>query len=166
VVTFFAKHYGGHMTPGASMAGPLDAITAKDHHALVAANLIYLNRGAGAVGDLGALMRTITAGGLHAALVSAFIRKYIGPKLAALEGDKFGFIKTADGVELVWVSIYGEPYIVTDVWMRMLFPRELFNGNGFPPKYILTGSKTSQTARCGNAVSPKHAAAMIRANTP
>lgn len=53
----------------------------------------------------------------------------------------------------------------------MLTPRELYNANGFPPDYIIdhdyTGKsygKTKQVARCGNAVPPPFAEALVRAN--
>lgn len=57
--------------------------------------------------------------------------------------------------------------------LRMLTPRELYNAMGFPPDYIIewdymgrTYTKKEQVARCGNAVSPPMAEALIRANFP
>lgn len=55
----------------------------------------------------------------------------------------------------------------------MLTPRELYNAMGFPPDYIIdfvdpkTGkeySKSAKVARCGNAVCPPMAEAVVRAN--
>jgi len=55
----------------------------------------------------------------------------------------------------------------------MLQPRELFNAQGFPADYIIdrdyTGKaypKSAQVARCGNAVPPAFAEALVRANLP
>ena len=55
----------------------------------------------------------------------------------------------------------------------MLTPRELYNAMGFPVDYIIdrdyTGKdygKTLQVARCGNAVPPPFATAIVRANLP
>ena len=55
----------------------------------------------------------------------------------------------------------------------MLTPRELYNAMGFPVDYIIdrdwTGKeykKTDQVARCGNAVCPPMAYAMVWANFP
>ena len=55
----------------------------------------------------------------------------------------------------------------------MLAPRELYNAQGFPPDYIIdkdcTGksyNRTKQVARCGNAVPPPFAEALVRANLP
>ena len=55
----------------------------------------------------------------------------------------------------------------------MLTPRELYNAMGFPPDYIIeqdyTGKpypKYQQVARCGNAVCPQMASAVVRVNFP
>ncbi len=57
--------------------------------------------------------------------------------------------------------------------MRMLTPRELYSAMGFPPDYVIerdyTGKpypKSQQVARCGNAVCPAMAEALVRANLP
>ncbi|NYA45755.1 DNA cytosine methyltransferase [Serratia fonticola] len=64
-------------------------------------------------------------------------------------------------------------YIVVDICMRMLEPRELFRAQGFPDSYIIDKDidntrwpKSEQVARCGNAVPPPFAAALVRANMP
>ena len=55
----------------------------------------------------------------------------------------------------------------------MLTPRELYRAQGFPKDYQIdrdyTGRvyrKSKQVARCGNAVPPPFAAALVRANFP
>ena len=57
--------------------------------------------------------------------------------------------------------------------LRMLTPRELYRANGFPDDYKIeqdytgqTYGKSKQVARCGNAVPPPFAAALVRANLP
>ena len=52
-------------------------------------------------------------------------------------------------------------------------PKELYAAMGFPPDYIIerdyTGKpypKSAQVARCGNAVCPQMASAVVRANMP
>nr|SAY45628.1 C-5 cytosine-specific DNA methylase [Serratia marcescens] len=64
-------------------------------------------------------------------------------------------------------------YVIVDICMRMLEPRELYNANGFPPDYIIAQApdgtkwpKSEQVARCGNAVPPPFAEALVRANMP
>lgn len=69
------------------------------------------------------------------------------------------------------VDIEGEEYVIVDIGMRMLSPRELFNAQGFPPDYIIDRdaegrpiTKTAQVAKCGNSVCPPIAEALVRAN--
>ena len=82
--------------------------------------------------------------------------------LATMPKDRFAF-----------VTIHGEQYIITDIKMRMLQPRELFNAQGFPSDYVIDHDaeghpypKSKQVARCGNAVTPPVPAALVRVNLP
>ena len=74
---------------------------------------------------------------------------------------------------MILFSIGGEWYFMADIGLRMLTPRELYRANGFPDDYKIdrdyTGreyGKTKQVARCGNAVPPPFATALVRANLP
>ena len=76
-----------------------------------------------------------------------------------------------DEREFVEVEIDGVLFIIVDIGMRMLTPRELFNAQGFPPDYIIdlefNGKplpKSTQISCCGNSVSPPVAAALVAAN--
>jgi len=78
-----------------------------------------------------------------------------------------------DERELVTVTIAGVEFVIVDIGMRMLTPRELFSAQGFPPDYIIELdhdgrplSKSEQIACCGNSVSPPLAAALVGANCP
>lgn len=80
--------------------------------------------------------------------------------------------KIADDEILIYV-IDGIEYIIIDIGLRMLTPRELFAAQGFPPDYIIDVDcegnaypKSEQVARCGNAVPPPFAVALVRANLP
>lgn len=73
-------------------------------------------------------------------------------------------------------------FIIIDIGMRMLTPRELFRAQGFQEQYVIdrawlinpkTGelrevrlSKESQIRMCGNSVCPDVAAALVGANVP
>lgn len=73
-------------------------------------------------------------------------------------------------------------YVIIDLGMRMLTPRELFLAQGFPPDYVIdkawlidehTGAltevaltKEQQIRMCGNSVCPPEAEALVRANAP
>ena len=67
----------------------------------------------------------------------------------------------------------GVSYYISDITLRMLAPKELYRAMGFPVDYIIDEDymgnvypKSKQVARCGNAVCPPLAAAMVRANLP
>ncbi|HHQ4306217.1 TPA: DNA cytosine methyltransferase [Serratia fonticola] len=64
-------------------------------------------------------------------------------------------------------------YVIVDLCMRMLTPRELYNAQGFPPDYIIDRdpdgkpiSQKDQVARCGNSVCPTEPRGMVQANLP
>jgi len=72
--------------------------------------------------------------------------------------------------EVAEVVVDGETYVVVDIGMRMLTPRELFRAQGFPEDYqiapVYNGkplTKTAQIRMCGNSVCPPLAAAIVRA---
>jgi DNA (cytosine-5)-methyltransferase 1 len=68
------------------------------------------------------------------------------------------------------VTVHGTDYVIADIGMRMLVPRELFRAQGFPDSYridLKVGgrplSKTAQVRMVGNSVAPPVAAAIVRA---
>jgi DNA (cytosine-5)-methyltransferase 1 len=162
VAAFLEKFYGGKTSPGASLKKPIGAITETGHTALLAANLIRFNHD-----DAGLPIRkpmpTVT-GSNHAALVYSFLVKYFGTGVATPVGHPMPTATDKARFGLVVVHVEGEPYVIVDIGMRMLTPRELARGQGFPDSYVLTGSKTNQIARIGNSVCPQVAEALVRAN--
>ncbi|MBP1873526.1 DNA (cytosine-5)-methyltransferase 1 [Ensifer adhaerens] len=85
-----------------------------------------------------------------------------------------------DDREFVTVEISGVTFVIVDIGMRMLTPRELYNAQGFPPDYVIDGaydyqadgsgpiwrefSKSVQVSCVGNSVSPPVACALVAAN--
>lgn len=131
---------------------PLTTITTKAEHLLVSP--------------------TITTSGAHLAQVNAFLLKYYGnekecpsldePLHTVTSKDRFGL-----------VTIHGVDYQIVDIGMRMLQPHELYKAQGFPDWYLIDHDykgtkypKSAQVARCGNAVPPPFAEALVRANLP
>jgi len=173
VAANLVKHFGGNYTgPGAALDGPAHTVTTTDHHALVASHLVKL-RGTCRDGQrTDEPMPTVTAGGLHVGEVKttlavedydqqradqtlAFLREYCGAD--------------CDGL----VTISGVVYRIVDIGMRMLQPHELYRAQGFPEWYIIdrdymgtSYAKDKQVARCGNAVPPPFAEALVRVNLP
>ncbi|HCW3115151.1 DNA cytosine methyltransferase [Citrobacter amalonaticus] len=173
VSAFLAKHYGGNYTgPGVGLDEPVHSVTTVDHHAVVASHLVKLRGSCRDGQPTSEPMPTVTAGGLHVGEVKttlavddydehraqqalAFLREYCGEECTGM------------------VDIDGITYRVVDIGMRMLQPHELYRAQGFPDWYIIDQdyrgkryAKDKQVARCGNAVPPPFAEALVRANLP
>lgn len=93
------------------------------------------------------------------------------PEVRELLNTYCGYHLAEDEVILLWID--GLAYYIGDIGLRMLTPRELYAANGFPPDYIIDRDyegnvygKSKQVARCGNAVPPPFATALVRANLP
>ncbi|EIM6319473.1 DNA cytosine methyltransferase [Salmonella enterica] len=157
---------------GGAADSPAHTVTTGNHHAVVASHLVKL-RGTCRDGQrVDEPMPTVTAGGLHVGNIEtslavdeydeertqqvlAFLRKYCGENCTGL------------------VTVGGVVYRIVDIGMRMLQPRELYRAQGFPDWYIIEHdfrgvkyAKDKQVARCGNAVPPQFAEALVRANLP
>lgn len=170
---FLAKHFGGNYTgAGAAMDAPAHTVTTTDHHALVTSNLIKLR---GTCKDGQTVTQpapTITAGGLHLGEVRTFLLKYYGNEKEGVSlNESLHTVTTNDRFGLVTVE--GVDYQIIDIGMRMLQPHELYAAQGFPSWYIIDQdyrgtkyAKDKQVARCGNAVPPPFAEALVRANLP
>lgn len=170
-----SKFYGGVV--GTAASDPLPTVTTVDHNALQTAHMVKMkgtNLGSRAQDPL----QTITAGGSHHGVVSTRVAKaepganlQHWPEIRAMLNAFCDYHLEDDAVILF--SIAGVQYFMADIGLRMLTPRELYRANGFPEEYIIdrdyTGndySKTKQVARCGNAVPPPFAEALVRANLP
>jgi DNA (cytosine-5)-methyltransferase 1 len=160
---------------GRSAEDPLSTIVAKGcTQRVVTSNLVKL-RGTCAHGQsVEEPLATVSAQGTHIAEVRAFLLKYYGNESEGHDPtNPLGTVTTKDRFGLVTVTIEGEEYVIVDIGMRMLTPRELFNAQGFPPDYIIDHdaqgnptTKTSQVARCGNSVCPPLSRALTAANAP
>lgn len=169
------KYYGTATGQGAGE--PLHTITAKDREGVVAAHMVKL-KGTNLGGPVSEPVQTITAGGGHFGVVTTMIAPVSPgadlknwPKIRELLNTYCGYGLKED--EVILFQITGGLYFMADIGLRMLTPRELYRANGFPDDYIIdrdyTGKeygKAKQVARCGNAVPPPFATALVRANLP
>lgn len=179
LVTAFVEQANSGFYEGAGRDArePLSSITTTgSQQRLVAASLATLrNNMTGA--DLRGPSPTLSAGGEHQALVeyhlspeheagalrcAAFLMQYYseGGQWSDLR-EPANSITTRDRLALVTVWIKGDPYVVVDICLRMLTPRELANASSFPPQYVLNHghdgrvfSKSQQVFFIGNAVPP------------
>lgn len=103
--------------------------------------------------------------------VSQFIMEYYGCGTGQSLNDPLHTIVTKDRFALV--AVLENEYVILDIFLRMLKPRELMLGQGFPEDYILdhdyTGRKIpvcQQVAKIGNSVVPIMAEKLVEANCP
>ncbi len=124
---------------------------------------------------------TITASGTHVGQVYAFLAKYFGSAVDGQQVDESLHTVTAKPrFGLVTVMVAGEEYVIVDIGMRMLTPRELARAQGFRDDYELavvcdrvtpSGKKvhgplpvSSQIRMIGNSVNRRVARALVAAN--
>lgn len=162
----------GH--PGSKLDEPMKTITTGGHHALITPFLATYYTETTENGVRGQTLSdpiaTIPTANRFG-LVNAFLTKYYGSDVGQNMDDPLHTITTRDRFGLV--TLKGQDYKIVDIGMRMLQPHELFAAQGFPKNYIIDRdfkgkvySKSKQVARCGNAVPPPFAEALVRVNLP
>lgn len=167
--------YYGNGVP-LDLSEPMHTVTAHDREALCAAHIAEF-KGQDIGQSVTSPLRTITASAGEFAECRAVLAKADGrnlghwPEIRELLNRHCGYRLAED--EVILLMIRGVAYYIADITLRMLTPRELYNAMGFPPDYIIdrdymgnSYGKTKQVARCGNAVCPPLAEAMVRANLP
>lgn len=154
--------YSGKPKP---LIKPMNTQLQENHNHLVAAFLTKLYGTCEHGQEVGKPMPTVTGQGNHIAEVRAFLVKYYSAakRFTCQRMQRFCQVLTVR-FGLVTVMIGCEPYVIVDIGMRMLTPRELARAQGFPDSYVLTGTKSNQVARIGNSVCPCVPTAIIRAN--
>lgn len=185
---FMVQANGGfNETPARDLRSPVSTVTTSgSQQQLIAAHLTTLRKHS--VGrDARDPLTAVSAGGEHQAVVeyhlsqeheegalrcAAFLLRYhaSGGQWADLR-DPATTITTHDRLALVTVWLKGEPYVIVDITLRMLVPRELYNAQDFPPGYVIDRTaagkvltKTAQVRMCGNSVSPLPMRLIVAAN--
>lgn len=170
------KQYG--TATGSDAGEPLHSVTAGGlNHGVVAAH-IQRDFGKSVGQDAGDPLGTVTpGGGGKAAIVASFLSKYYGEGTGSPLDEPVGSLTTKDRMGLVTVMLQGEPYVIVDIFMRMLTPAELYRAQGFAESYrivdgidgednIVRFTQTEQVRMVGNSVSPQCAEALVAANVP
>lgn len=167
------KYYGGVV--GANADQPLPTVTGIDHNALCATHIVeFKGQCKGQNPAIPLLTITQSAGEFalcKSLLVKADETQNYGywPKIRDLLNKHCGYAIGND--EILLLLINGVAYYIHDILLRMLAPKELYAAMGFPQDYIIDRDylgheygKSKQVARCGNAVCPPMAEAVVRAN--
>lgn len=155
---------------GQAIDDPLLTVDSSPRYAMVSAFISkFYKTGTGQ--NMNEPLHTITTSPGHFAEVQAFLIKYYGQGTGQKVTEPLDTVVGHDRFGLV--TIHGIDYQIVDIGMRMLTPRELYAAQGFPPDYIIDHDylgneypKSKQVARCGNAVPPPFAEALVRANLP
>lgn len=185
---FMVQANGGHNTVHARdlRDGVSTVTTSGSQQQLAVAHLTTLRKHS--IGrDARDPVPVVSAGGEHHAVVqyelgkedeagalrcAAFLMRYhaSGGQWADLRAP-MTTITTHDRLALVTVWLKGEPWVIVDITLRMLVPRELYNAQDFPPSYVIdrtsTGkvlTKTAQVRMAGNSVSPLPMRRIVAAN--
>lgn len=181
VSAYISKYYGGTYDGAGSGADePLHTITVEERHAVAGAFLSHFYKGNGSAQGSAADEPVPTVMGNNKASV---VTAKLTP--ADLKCNEFGYWAEIRAIlnryvgytladdEILLFRIHDNVYFLADIGMRMLTPRELYLAQGFPADYQIEFdyngkpySKKEQVARCGNAVCPPMAEAVVRANLP
>lgn len=173
---YFSEYYGNGRD-GIDIEEPMQTITAKDREAFTLAHLAHFKGKDKGQHPLDPLM-TITARDGQFADVRTTVVKWDGHtdlgywnEVRKMLNQYCGYHLADD--EILLLKIRGAWYFISDIGLRMLTPRELYDAMGFPHDYIIDKdvngqpiTRADQVARCGNAVCPAVAEALVRANLP
>jgi DNA (cytosine-5)-methyltransferase 1 len=171
VAAFLAQN--NYLEPGHDAREPVSTIVGKGStQSVVSAGIVNLKGSDRRAASIEAPAPTICADGGHVSEARAFLAKYYGAAEHGQDaGEPLHSVTAKPRFGLVTVEIAGEPYVIVDIGMRMLSPRELFRAQGFPDRYIIDRgadgrvlTKTAQNRMCGNSVCPPMAAALVAAN--
>ncbi|WP_353429289.1 DNA cytosine methyltransferase [Paracoccus denitrificans] len=192
VAAFLAQQNGGPRMDahaGHDLHDPISTIAASGSHQTPVAAFFakYYGTGDGARTD--EPMHTITVKDRMAHMQAELAAPPFAPEHHARARQVAEFLREHgvwDGGEFVTLEVEGVTYVVIDIGMRMLTPRELFRAQGFPDDYVIEGvwdvgsgwdnlghnggprfvpfAKDVQVSCCGNSVCPPIAAAIVGAN--
>lgn len=155
---------------GQMIKEPLMTVDGSNRYGLVTSFLSKFYK-SGTGQDIREPLHTITTSAGHFGEVRAFLIKYYGEGTGQDIKEPLDTITSKDRFGLV--TIEGVEYQIVDIGLRMLETKELYGCQGFPDDYIIdhdfegkTYSRTEQVKRCGNAVPPPFAQALVKANLP
>ncbi|WP_368187153.1 hypothetical protein [Aestuariibius sp. HNIBRBA575] len=182
---FLAQHNTARkgVNPGRSLEQPASTVTGTGSQQGVIASWFakYYGTGDGALTD--DPMHTVTVKDRFGHMQADIQAPPFTPEMESRAREVADFLRAHDawdGGEFVTLEIDGETYVIADIGMRMLTPRELFNAQGFPSDYVIEGvwnheaetdkwtwnpfTKATQVSCCGNSVCPDMGAALVGAN--
>lgn len=171
---FLSKFFTG--VDGAELNEPTPTVTAVDHNSIVLSHLAHF-KGKDKGQHPAEPLMTITSKEAFADMRTTVV-KWDGQTELGYWNEVRKMLNAYCGYniaddEILLLNIRGCWYFISDIGLRMLTPRELYDAMGFPHDYIIDKdvdgkpiTRADQVARCGNAVCPAVAEALVRANLP
>lgn len=171
---YLTKYYSGDSVQRADV--PMATVTPIDSENLVIAHITEFkgqDKGQAADEPMRTVMPKSCFGLIETVVVkvSPEINLYHWPKVRDMLNRfcEYGL----DDDEIILFRFGKELYFIADIGLRMLCPKELYAAMGFPEDYIIDRDylgneykRSMQVARCGNAVCPQVAKALVQANLP
>lgn len=174
-VAFMIQYHGEQKdgdSRGQVLTEPIKTLDTSNRYGLVTAFVTkFYKSGTGQGCD--EPLHTITTSPGHFGVISAFLVKYYGTGCGQEISEPLATITTKDrfGLVNVLLTIDGQKYIISDIFLRMLKPTELKVMQGFPDDYIIgydinwkKMTIAEQVAKIGNSVSLPVASALISTN--
>ena len=182
---FLAQQNGGPRMDthaGHDPREPISTIAASGSHQTPVAAFFAKYYGTGDGARMDEPMHTVTVKDRMAHMQAELAAPPFAPEHHARAREVADFLRDHgawDSGEFITLHIDGATYVVIDIGMRMLTPRELFRAQGFPDDYVIEGvwedldtaaprwrafAKDVQVSCCGNSVCPPLAAAIVGAN--
>ena len=174
IMPFLTQYYSG-ANHANTVCNPLQTITVQPRHYLCKGYLTILRNNMDCR-TINEPLNTITTSGAHFAYTKVYVKKYKPGcnlynwgKVRELLNTYTDWNLAND--EVLIFNINGAEHFIHDIGLRMLQPKELYKAQGFPDDYIIEKDcngkaypKSKQVARCGNAVPPPFAKALVMAN--
>lgn len=170
VAAWMAQHNTGVV--GHELDEPVSTLTTSGTHQQLSAAFLAKLRGTSTAADATDPVPTLSAGGNHVAAVAAFLTKYYGTGGQTQgAGEPLHTLSTKARFGVVTVNIKGEPFIITDIGMRMLEPHEAAAAHelDLPARITVDGvtrslTKTESMRLVGNSVPKRMARLLAEAN--
>ena len=180
---YLAQHNAGfNKTPGHPASYPLSSVSARGSQQQIVAASLAAYYGTAEDGQSASdAARTVTTKARFGWVESRGVTPGLTPEQLAGALRVAAFLR-AHGVQFEGEFASVEGYVIVEIGMRMLTPRELFRAQGFGDEYVIdrawvkdpkTGeivtvqlTKEQQIRMCGNSVCPQVMAAIVRANVP
>ena len=172
VSAFISRQFGASIGHGADE--PSATVTAGVNKSALVAPFMQAYYGTGDGGEEDQPCRTITTKDRHGHVEAVVSAPPFSPDQHDRARQVADFLRSYgfwDEREFVTLTIGGAEFVIVDIGMRMLTPRELYSAQGFPADYRIDADangrpfpKNVQVSCVGNSVSPPVAAAIVAAN--